>query len=414
MSKNDNNFIPTFTYVEDLAKQNQIKREKKDSIIQNEINKKEKERELNEKKKEINVKEKEIEKDNEFIPIGLTKLNDCIYINPILQLLGGISDFRIFFIKNKKIYKDKLRESQIFKLSFVTSRLYANLYEEEETKKSKLYKSHNFLRVSKNLNSFIGNNKDTKIKDIFIFVLNQLHDENNKKNENKIKQKYNRTNLKESINNGIEANNEENNSIITAILNYLLLQTIKCPECNNKLFEIKSFSTYELNICSAYQKIMTPNEKRDLFLKDCLNNEKINEEKPFKFYCNICKAYKITKEIYFQFYEIKDKIIFLLDRDSIFDENKLSLIIPFKLEETINMGEYMFIDNNTSKYELTGIISGEIKEKRYVCFSKSCVNNKWYLYIDEYTEKKNIKDILDEHNDKLKYIPYILMYSKIK
>ena len=311
MSENNNNFIPTFTYVEDLAKQNQIKREKKDSIIQNKINKKEieKEREINEKEKEINAKRKEIEKDNEFIPIGLTKLNDCIYINPILQLLGGISDFRKFFIKNKQIYKDK---SQIFKLSFVTCRLYTNLYEKEKTKKSKLYKSHNFLIVSKDLNTFIGNNKDTKIKDIFIFVLNQLHDENNKKNENKIKQKYNRTNLKESINNGIEANNEENNSIITAILNYLLLQTIKCPECNNKLFEIKSFSTYELNICSAYQKIMTPNEKKYLFLKDCLNNEKINEAKPFKFYCNICKAYKITKEIYFQFYEIKDKIIFLI------------------------------------------------------------------------------------------------------
>ena len=192
MSENDNGFIPTFTYVEDLAKQNQIKREKKDSIIQNKINKKEieKEREINEKEKEINAKRKEIEKDNEFIPIGLTKLNDCIYINPILQLLGGISDFRKFFIKNKQIYKDK---SQIFKLSFVTSRLYANLYEKEETKKSKLYKSHNFLIVSKDLNSFICNNKDTKIKDIFIFVLNQLHDENNKKNENKIKQKYNRT-----------------------------------------------------------------------------------------------------------------------------------------------------------------------------------------------------------------------------
>ena len=27
MSENDNGFIPTFTYVEDLAKQNQIKRE---------------------------------------------------------------------------------------------------------------------------------------------------------------------------------------------------------------------------------------------------------------------------------------------------------------------------------------------------------------------------------------------------
>ena len=52
MSENDNDFIPTFTYVQDLAQPNQIKTEKKDSIIHNKINK------------------KEIEKDNEFIPIG--------------------------------------------------------------------------------------------------------------------------------------------------------------------------------------------------------------------------------------------------------------------------------------------------------------------------------------------------------
>ena len=139
MSENNNNFIPTFTYVEDLAKQNQIKREKKDSIIQNKINKKEiekeKEREINEKEKEINAKRKEIEKDNEFIPIGLTKLNDCIYINPILQLLGGISDF---LLKINKFLREKVKFSNYLLLLADYIKIFM---------KKKKQKNQNYIKV---------------------------------------------------------------------------------------------------------------------------------------------------------------------------------------------------------------------------------------------------------------------------
>ena len=401
MSESSNFFINTFTYIENESQnqenQNQENQNQEDqNQIENIINNNE----------------------EDFIPIGLTRLNGFIYINPILQLLVGIKEFKNFFIQNKDIYKENFTKYKKTKLSFVTSRLYFNIYEEEEIKNSKLYNSSKFLTILKLLYKYIGNNANFKIKDIFLLILAQLDDENKINNRNEINIRYDNSSLEESINSGIEAVKNDNNSIISSTLNFILLRTIKCPKCNKNFFEIKSFTTYELNICSALQNIMSPKRKHNMItLKDCLDKEKINEGKPFKFYCKICEEYKIAKEIYHQFYEIKDKIIFLLDRDSILDENKLSVKIPFKLDEIIDMSEYLFINNNSinnPKYELTCVISGETKEKRYACFSKSFMNNKWYLYIDEYTEEKNIKEILDDHNNKCKFIPYILMYSKIK
>ena len=401
MSESSNYFINTYTYIENVSQnqenQNQENQNQEDqNQIENIINNNE----------------------EDFIPIGLTRLNGFIYINPILQLLVGIKEFKNFFIQNKDIYKENFTKYKKTKLSFVTSRLYFNIYEEEEIKNTKLYNSSKFLTILKLLYKYIGNNANFKIKDIFLLILAQLDDENKINNRNEINIRYDNSSLEESINSGIEAVKNDNNSIISSTLNFILLRTIKCPKCNNNFFEIKSFTTYELNICSALQNIMSPKRKYNMIaLKDCLDKEKINEGKPFKFYCKICEEYKIAKEIYHQFYEIKDKIIFLLDRDSILDENKLSVKIPFKLDEIIDMSEYLFINNNSinnPKYELTCVISGETKEKRYACFSKSFMNNKWYLYIDEYTEEKNIKEILDDHNNKCKFIPYILMYSKIK
>ena len=88
--------------------------------------------------------------------------------------------------------------------------------------------------------------------------------------------------------------------------------------------------------------------------------------------------------------------------------------VPFQIDEKIDLEDYMFNPNINDKYELTCVISSEIEEKRYVCFLKSYINNKWYLYVDESIEERNnIEDILNEHNNKFKYIPYILMYSKI-
>jgi len=115
MSESSNYFINTYTYIENVSQnqenQNQENQNQEDqNQIENIINNNE----------------------EDFIPIGLTRLNGFIYINPILQLLVGIKEFKNFFIQNKDIYKENFTKYKKTKLSFVTSRLYFNIYEEEE------------------------------------------------------------------------------------------------------------------------------------------------------------------------------------------------------------------------------------------------------------------------------------------
>ena len=463
MSKNDSNKIQTYIFEEINTKEELNKVEEEEKLFEvnkkngeenNDINNVNKDNKNIKQKKEdninngdskvdgnlLNLKTVDNEKDNkqdsikitqnkikkenqkinengqEFIPIGLTKLEKYVYINPILQLLGGICEFEKYFSKNSDDYATKIENDKLPLLSFVTSRLYKNLYHKEEIKKKKIYNSKNFLKILNELHFFLSDAEKTKINDILIFILNQLHDENCKNQKEKLfNQQYDRKKLNEVINYGIKSFKEENNSIITSTLNYFLLQKIKCSDCNNQYFDFKSFSTFELNISETFQKIME-SENRTLSLKTCLDNEKIKmmNANPFKFYCDFCNSYKTTKEISYSFYEINDKIIFMLDHDPGFDSDNFSFNIDFKIDEKIDLEKYMLNPNPNSKFELTCIISAEIKEKKYVCFSKSFINGKWYLYSDEYTEEKNnIGDIIKDHGNKRKYIPFILMYNKI-
>ena len=82
-----------------------------------------------------------------------------------------------------------------------------------------------------------------------------------------------------------------------------------------------------------------------------------------------------------------------------------------KINKIINLEEYAYPKNIQFNYELIGIISSEIGQN-YVCFLKSYYNNKWYLYNNEQTEEKDLKDILNGHNNgNLK--PHTLLYSRI-
>ena len=170
---------------------------------------------------------------------------------------------------------------------------------------------------------------------------------------------------------------------------------------------MKSFPTFNINISYTYNKKASP-----ITIKDCLENEKTNNGESIQFYCDICNSYMKSKMVNYQFYKTNNKIIFLLDRDACFNNSNNSVNIPFKIDDILDMKNYMIDSKQGFKYELIGIISSEIKEKRYVCFSKMYINQKWYLYIDELTEQKTIEEIITEHNNG-KYIPYTLMYSKI-
>ena len=367
---------------------------------------------------------------NDFIPIGLARLNGIINFNPVLDLLSGIQEFENYFIKGTFKFKDSNKM-----YSFATSRLYYNIYKSENIKITKVYDSSSYLMALKSSynmpidqeNNIENNNieiNNIKIKNILMMILYNLNEETKEeKNNIENKDKFNHYNLDEVIKYGYDYYVNKNNSIITEKLNYFLLQTIECTKCNNKYYEIKSFPTFELNITEAYINKISPGGNKTISLQECLGNETINNNKSILFYCTICNSYIFSNKVLYQFYKLGDKLVFLIERNSdIKGNNNKSNNIILNINEKIDMKYYSYSYNknlfdcsntNNLNYELIGIISFEIEKNIYTCFLKSYYNQKWYLYIDEYTEEKELSQILNMHNNG-KYAPYILLYSRIK
>lgn len=343
---------------------------------------------------------------NDFIPIGLKKLN-ISYVNPVLLLLSGINEFEQYFIKNT----EKFMNDKKYILSFVTSRLFFNLFKNEKTKKAKVYDSSNYLNVLKIKNIPIEKDNNMNINDILMLILYNLNDElKEEKNIDKNKDNYNHYNLEEVIKYGYISYMNRNNSIITKKLNNFILQTIECPKCCKKYYEMKSFPTFTLNITEANENFKSSIGFKEISLLDCIKNETIENKKSIKFYCGICNNYIESKKVLYQFYSLSDKLIFIIEQKET-RGNEYKKNIPLKINKIINLEEYAYPKNIQFNYELIGIISSEIGQN-YVCFLKSYYNNKWYLYNNEQTEEKDLKDILNGHNNgNLK--PHTLLYSRI-
>ena len=115
---------------------------------------------------------------------------------------------------------------------------------------------------------------------------------------------------------------------------------------------------------------------------------------------------KIITEVY----STPSYFIFSLNREGNPAQNLLN--IPFIIEENINLQPFIVEKQCFSKFKLQGIVSISSKQNnKYVCFGKSPVNDKWYLYNDDKVDISDINNILNLHNQNFDYIPCILLYK---
>ena len=343
---------------------------------------------------------------NENKPIGLKKIDKIIYINPVLQLIGGIQPLYKYFTINKDINNKN-------SLSFETKELFNHLYNDEKTKLLGFFDTSNYLETLKLLNIMIEKELINPC-DILILILDILHEENesDKSEYLEIKQnRYNTQNLNEVINKEIKYIKKKNRSIIKDCLNYIQIQTLKCPKTNTQFFRLKNFFTFNISICDVHQNRISSNNNSILTIQDCIESIMRKNNFSIQFYCEVCQAYHESKEVLYEFYEIGEKFIILLDKCIHSSTYVTNVNIALEIQEKIDLGNYMTNKNKGSIYTLTGIVSYVPSNKNFVCFSKSFLDNEWYLYTDENVEKYEIKKIL-EHNSKDVYIPCILLYSK--
>ena len=132
----------------------------------------------------------------EFIPLSLKKL-EINYLNPVLQFLGVIRNFKDFFLSNSGIFMEEFKK---YRLSFITAKFYIHLYfDDNEEKLIKPYDTSSYLKILNIINPLFGTVKNMNVNQVLTSILYILDDENNKTDINEGIRNYNRHNENEVI-----------------------------------------------------------------------------------------------------------------------------------------------------------------------------------------------------------------------
>jgi V8-like Glu-specific endopeptidase len=358
------------------------------------------------------------ENKNKRLPIelGLININNnTSYLNSVLQLFKNFNNFSNYYLdyKNSEFINNNIGK---FPLSYVTHRLFTHFYPLEGIKEE-IYNPSPFLRVvntnDNNYTRIYENNPTNLIK----LILDKLDYEskqsncNNKKEiekEDEEDEEYeeDKENLVNYKNLKILENAGNNNSIISNNLNWYEIQDFQCSTCQTIWYKFLFNKTFKLNILEAYNN--KRNSNNFITIYDCLNYfEKTPKYENMK--CIKCKK-NSNIIIYSKINCFSKNIIFLLDR-GIFEQDLIK--IPFKINKVIKMDKY--IENANRKYfELTGIVSINLDENKFISFCESELKKEWYLYNDKKVSKIDINEIIDKHNEYNKLIPCILVYKNNK
>ena len=340
----------------------------------------------------------------------LENKNQMSDLNSVIQAFGQIIDFAFYFLNPKNIIyiNSHIKQNP---LSFVTSRFFMHCYPYPERPELETYNLNAYSKVLASLNMLYKSlsYKLFNPNDLLIFILDIL-DKELDSNRNYPRLGFNKYNMKETIQINIK-NYFDHQTVISKTLNWFQLTESRCLNCKNSNFKFLSFSTFNLDISHSYmqnQKI----GKNEINIYDCLN--KYQETTYNNLRCEKCNNtfQKIASQI--KIFNAANHFIFLLDRGINFDKANVVMYIKFTIEEKIDLNNFIMNPKSPKNFELTGIVSVFLEEKKYICFSKSPIDGDWICYNDEKVEFTSFKEILEGHNDKSLYIPCILIYKSIK
>ena len=330
----------------------------------------------------------------------LVNLDDTSYLNSVLQFLATSKSLSNYFVNpnNTKFFIDNMN---LTPLAFVFYRFFSHIYPYPETDVPEVYNPETLLKVLGVLNKIYDSKKRRNPNDLVLFILSILH-----KELNFIRTHYltndSYTDKQQAIEDYIGNYNKSNRSIISLNFISFEIKSQKCTQCNNEFFSLRSYETLELDLSNYY----TMNYNHPLTIAKCLEFQSSKQQ---QFFCKGCNNYSIIN-ISTKIYSSPSYLIFSLNR-----ENANNLVnVPFFIEENIVLNN--FIENQFfSKYELQAVVSISLRENnKYVCFGKSPVDQKWYLYNDKNWSSGDINGVLNLHNNNQGFVPCLLLYKGFK
>ena len=148
-------------------------------------------------------------------------------------------------------------------------------------------------------------------------------------------------------------------------------------------------------------------------IKDCIRFQYEEPEKTKLLICPNChRRQKVF--VYSKIYSSPNIFLFLIDRGIDFNQYKNKLLkIPLIIEDQLDLDNFIEKKNNPTKYELIGIVSILIKDKKYVSMCKSPIDNNWYYFNDLKVQEIIYDNVINSNNNNNYYVPCILVYKSI-
>lgn len=343
---------------------------------------------------------------NDLLDNNIQMLRTCLinygetsYLNAILQCIGNIVYLKDFFT-NKDTEEYIYNNAHQKNLAFVTQRLFKHIY----IKKDEKYSIESFLRVLGNLNKVYNGKKSRNANECLTFILDTLHSELNRSNnniDNNDNKDINNKDRDDFIKKKLINYKNKYDSTISDYFNWLDLKEYHCTQCGEITYDLKTYNSLQLDILEFYDKI----RKKEITICDCLSYEMQKKKESYCYSCKNKGKFHVISEIY-----SSPKIfVFLLD-SGVYNEKLLK--VNFILEEEIDLNKFVEDKNSPKKYELIGMVA-IAKDKNYNSFIKSIEDKHWYFFYNESVKQCEIDEI-KSYLKKKQLIPTILIYKDLE
>ena len=339
----------------------------------------------------------------ESIPgvIGLTNVGATCYMNSTLQCFSNLERLRDFLLE-EETYKALEKNKQNKKLSFALAEVLKNLW---KIVTHRTYAPNNFKNAISEENSLFKGIEANDPKDLILFILESIHKELNKANNqiNIINNNWiNNQNFFEVYNNFINDFKNKNNSIISDEFYGLNYSETICGICKTVIYIVQSYNIIFFPL-EEVRKFMNYNHN-NVRIIECFEYYQKYEMYP-SFHCNSCRndcqGYQQTRLV-----GTPRTLIINLNRGK-----GLQYDVKIIFEEYLNLAKYIVDRNSPNYYELTGLIchfGSNDMGGHFIAFCKNSNNAEWYKYNDQIVTKSSFNEVRQSR------LPYVLFYSYIQ